>query len=285
MPHLGTRLQTPPEPRGIPRVSGWLLSGFAHYTRWYLNRHFHSLRIASSGWLPDNESAIPKVIFLNHASWWDPLVCLHLSRTLFVNHQAYAPIDAKAVEKYAFFKRLGFFGIEPDSPRGAARFFRISCDILANPWTILWVTPQGRFADVRERPVRFKNGLGHLAYRIGHSRTILHPPPQRVQFVPLAIEYTHWHERLPEILIRFGQPIDIATDGAHPLEPDAWTRRLEENLEDTMQNLAAESQLRQPDAFLPLLRGQSGVGGIYDLWRRFRAWTRRQPFNPNHGNL
>jgi len=287
MPDLGTRLRSQNLNPGLPPVSQFLLRAFAQYTRWYLRRHFHSLRIHRSGWLPDNENAIPKVIYLNHPSWWDPLVCLHLARNLFARHHAYAPIDARAVEKYAFFKRLGFFGVENDTPRGAASFFRVAHQVLGQPWHMLWVTPQARFADIRERPVRFKNGLGLLASRIArpypHSTSIT--PPNRVQFVPLAIEYAFWQERLPEILLHFGEPLEVHTATAHLRSPEDWTATLELRLETAMNALAEASTHRQTEAFLPWLRGHSGVGGIYDHWRRLHSKLRGRPFDPNHGSL
>lgn len=286
MPNLGTRNPMTPGPTHRPRVSAPLLRAFGLYTRWYLRRHFHGIRISTSGWLPDNENSIPKVIFLNHASWWDPLVCLHLQRQLFARHTGYAPIEAKAVEKYAFFKRLGFFGIETDAPRGAARFFRVAHQILAEPWSILWITPQARFCDVRERPLQFKHGLGHLASRLGQTSTLLQARSPRIQFVPLAIEYTFWQERLPEILLHFGQPLEAhTTSSVAPLEAEDWTRRLEQRLESAMQALAVESLRRNPDSFLPLLEGRAGVGAVYDAWRRFHALIRGQKFDPRHGNL
>lgn len=285
MPDIGTRSPRAPGSMEQPPVSGFLLRAFGLYTRWYLRRHFHAIRVSTSGWLPDNENSVPKVIFLNHASWWDPLVCLHLQRQLFARHTAYAPIDARAVEKYAFFKRLGFFGVETDSPRGAARFFRVANQILGQPWNILWVTPQGQFADVRERPVRFKHGLGHVASRFGRATSLLQSAPHRIQFVPLAIEYTFWHERLPEILLRFGQPLDVFAASAHQRGPEVWTQLLEQRLDVAMQALADEALRRHADDFLPLLKGTAGVGVVYDSWRRLRSLIRGKRFDPKHGRL
>ncbi len=284
MPSIA-RQPTPTRTPDFPRVSGFLLGAFGVYTRRYLRRHFHGIRLSTSGWLPDNENGIPKVIYLNHASWWDPLVCLHLQLQMFARHTAYAPIDSKAVEKYAFFKRLGFFGVEADSPRGAARFFRVASQVLGHPWNILWVTPQAQFADVRQRPIQFKHGLGLLAARLGRTLSAPTIPPPKIQFVPLAIEYPFWHERLPEILLRFGQPLDVQAAASPPREPGEWTRLLEQRLESTMDSLALESLPRRPDAFLPLLKGSVGVGAVYDTWRRFQAVFQRRKFDPKHGRL
>ncbi|MCC7373541.1 MAG: lysophospholipid acyltransferase family protein [Verrucomicrobiales bacterium] len=283
-----TQPKTVPLTRSDLRASPWLINLFARYTRWYLRRHFHNLRLSTEGWLPDTDNGIPKVIYLNHASWWDPLICLHLWRQSFRSHRAYAPIDAQALAKYPFFKRLGFFGVESDSHRGAAAFLRVAGDITSNPWSILWITPQGRFADVRERPIQFKQGLGHLAARMSRRPTAsLHPPhaPDRLQFIPLAIEYTHWHERLPEVLLRFGSPIEVTRDGAETRDATTWSHHFEHQLEHTMEALSAQACRRDPAKFLNLLNGQTGVGGFYDVWRRCKSALRRTRFDPRHGTL
>ena len=68
-------------------------------------------------------------------------------------------------ERYGFFKHLGFFGIEPQTQRGARTFLRTTHALLASSLNAVWLTPQGRFVDVRERPLRLQKGLGALAVR------------------------------------------------------------------------------------------------------------------------
>lgn len=265
-----------------PRVSPWLLGAFARYTRWYLGRHFHAVRLSQTGVPEGFASGIPKVIYLNHASWWDPLVCLHLTRHLFPRHRAHAPIDAVALAKYPFFRRLGFFGIESDSARGAATFARIAGRILDQPGNALWITPQGRFADVRERPVRLAPGLGYLAAR-GASRRSRNVQP--VEFIPLALEYTWWHERLPEVLVHFGTPVVVDSATASSRDARGWTAEFESHLQSAQDSLATEASRRDPARFRNLLEGSVGVGGIYDAWRRCAALLTRRRFEPRHGTL
>ena len=77
----------------LPRVSPGVLKVFAAYNRGYLRRRFHAVRISKDG-LPAQDEARPVVIFLNHAAWWDPLVCLLLARELFPHRTSFAPIDS-----------------------------------------------------------------------------------------------------------------------------------------------------------------------------------------------
>jgi hypothetical protein len=43
--------------------------------------------------------------------------------------------------------------------------------------------------------------------------------------------------------------------------------------------------LGQNGAFENLLRGRQGVGGIYDHWRRLKAFLRGEKFLPGHSDL
>jgi len=253
---------------GQPRVSEGVLRVFAAYSRRYVRQRFHALRILKSG-LPQLDVARPLVVYLNHASWWDPLVCLLLSREFFASRTSFAPIDAAMLERYGFFKHLGFFPVEQDSARGAFQFLRNTHAILASSRHAVWLTPQGRFMDVRERPLRLQDGLAALAIR-----------EPSAAFVPLAIEYAFWTEPRPEILVSFGEPLVPAIEPAR--SAGEWTRAFTDSLEIAQDELAARSCRRDPAEWLMLNRGMSGVSGIYDGWRWLRARVRGKKFAPEH---
>ena len=125
------------------------------------------------------------------------MVGLVVIRAWFKERQLYAPIDAAMLKKYRMFSKMGFFGVEKDTRKGAVDFLRHSTNILSKPNAILAVTAQGRFADVRERPAGIKRGLGHLSLRVADA-----------VFIPACIEYVFWEEKLPEILVQ-----QIGVDG------------------------------------------------------------------------
>jgi hypothetical protein len=171
------------------------------------------------------------------------------------------------------FAKLGFFGVEQGTRRGAVQFLRTSQAILQDPNHLLAVTPQSRFADVRERPLRFRAGLGHLAAKVGHAI-----------FLPMATEFVFWEERLPEILVRFGEPVLLNDDTRRGQTPEAWSAQLERRLAAALDALAVEAQRRDPSDFRTILRGGAGQGGIYDLWRALKAKLRGETFAKEHGN-
>ena len=250
-----------------PNVSVSAVKLFAAYSRHYLRKRFHAFRILRSR-LPTHDLARPLVIFLNHASWWDPLVCLLLAREFFRNRKSFAPIDAAMFARYRFFRHLGFFPIEQNTPRGALAFVRNAHAVLASLDHTLWLTPQGHFVDVRERPLRFQNGLGALAAREPDAA-----------FAPLAIEYSFWAEPRPEILCAFGGPI---VPDNEPRAASDWTSFFTEALETLQNDLAARSCRREPADWLTLNRGRSGVSGVYDAWRWARARLRGERFTAEH---
>lgn len=252
----------------LPPISPYLLAGFRWYVRRYVRRHFSAVRLLGSA--PDLKG--PSLVYLNHASWWDPLICLLLAEHMVPasrsSHRAYAPIDADALQKYRFFSRIGFFAVKRNSVAGARAFLRTGAAVLADPQATLWVTPQGRFADPRERPIRIEPGIAELALRSPGTRCF-----------PLAIEYPFWTERTPEALAAFGQPIQ-APGGVRKAE---FAAILEAGLTAIMDVLRDAGIERSASRFRIVLSGTSGLGGVYDLWRSAMALVRGQRPDTRHG--
>lgn len=251
----------------LPPRWPWLVPLFRRYACRYVRKHFHAVRLSnSSATFPTTDT--PVLVVLNHPSWWDPLIGLVLSRA-FADREQFAAIDAIAVRKYRFFAKLGFVGVDTKSLRGAAEFLRTGAAILSRPKHVYWVTAQGRFTDVRERPLVLQSGVGHLAARLKYGIIL-----------PIALEYTFWTERTPEALVRIGDPLLIEE---HPrLSGKEWTALIEESLTRTLDALNAEAMRRDPAAFTELLAGKTGVGGVYDFWRRIKSWLRGRKFDPSH---
>jgi 1-acyl-sn-glycerol-3-phosphate acyltransferase len=251
-----------------PRLP-WLFRLFRWYAHRYAAKHLHAVRLSKAGALPDGLDG-PLIIVPNHPSWWDPLLSFNLT-SLLPDRVHWGPIDAAALRRYRFLGRAGLFGIELGTTRGASQFLRTSGRILTDSRAALWIFAQGRFADVRERPPRLRAGVGHLLQSI-----------QSGHVLPLALEMTFWDERTPEGLARFGQPLRV---GLHQdWNAEHWTTAVEDALARTQDALAAEAMRRDPDLFETIVPGRAGVGGVYDCWRRIRAWARGERFWPEHGD-
>src|ERR1700761_1818909 len=229
----------------VPVISGVTLRFFTHIVRRYFRKHFRAVLIQNADKL--RNASGPLIVYGNHASWWDPMVSVLLAQTLLPGRKHYAPMDAVPLARYPILRRIGIFPVELATGRGATRFLRTSEAILKSGG-VLWITPQGRFADARERPITFKPGLAALVKRV-----------PEVTLFPLAIEYTFWNERLPETLVRVGPTVQV---GQH-LSLDKVTRGLECFLTLEMETLREAALTRDPSAFDVLLEGSRGTGGFY----------------------
>jgi 1-acyl-sn-glycerol-3-phosphate acyltransferase len=254
----------------LVRPSRRLLAFFASYLPWYIGRHFHALRLANGDRFPSATG--PLIVYANHASWWDPLSLIVISRHLLPEASHYGPMDAAALKHYGMFRKLGMFPVETGNPRGAAQFLRAAREILSTPNSVLWVTPEGRFTDMRTRPAVFRPGLAALVARTGACT-----------LVPLALEYTFWDERLPEILISCGEAIKIPDGQLHSAA--VWSEQLAAGLAAAQDELAALSKLRDPALFTTVLSGKVGIGAVYDAWKRLLALLGGRAYQGSHGSI
>lgn len=253
----------------LERLSPAVCRIFERYLKRYFTKNFHGVRVARDGGPPEVAPDHGLVAYNNHSAWWDPLIMFYLSRTQYADRNGFGPIDAAALEKYSFMRKIGLFPVEQDSSRGAVHFLNVSQGLLNEPMTSLWLTPQGQFADARVRPVAFKPGIAHLARDAG-----------KVTFLPFALEYCFWNESKPELLIRFGTPLNSVSERDKPLND--WQNQLQMALQTTQDKLAMDAMSRDPERFTSLQSGSAGVGFAYDAWRRVKALARGQKFSAAH---
>jgi 1-acyl-sn-glycerol-3-phosphate acyltransferase len=247
-----------------PRVSPLLLSMFSQYGVRSMVRHLHAVRLSRAE-RPEWTAARgrPLIVYLNHPAWWDPLVCLTLANAMLPERRHFAPIEASALAEHPFYGRLGFFGVESGTARGARRFLEVALAVLDGPDAALWIAAAGRLSDPRQRPIELQPALGHLACRLRDA-----------VLLPLALEYPFWDGRLPEALARFGEPVLLGDAGMRATD---WTEVLASRLDAAQERLAAEAMARDPAGFEVLLGGrpadaaEAAAAGVYDVWRRFKA--------------
>ncbi len=253
----------------LPARSDLLCRWFRWWVRGYLRKHFHAIRLAR-GTQPDVPSDLPLIVVLNHPSWWDPLIGVVVAG-LWPERAHYAPMDDSALKRYSLLGKLGIYGVEQRTTRGAVAFLRTTTAILFRRRTAVWITAQGRFTDPLVRPAQLRRGVGHVARRL-----------DRGVIATLALEYLFWDERLPEVLCRFGRPIVIKKKQA--LMTSEWVERIQTSLTSAQDALRDDALSRDPSRFETLLQGKVAIGGIYDCGRRLQARRLGERFRPEHGS-
>jgi 1-acyl-sn-glycerol-3-phosphate acyltransferase len=250
-------------PSAFSSILNW---GFRRYVRRFVRRNFNAVRVAGRSHVEPLPTG-PVVCFLNHPSWWDPMTAVLLTDLLFPERTFWAPMDADALKQYPILELLGFFGVARDSATGAKEFLKRSRELLQLPTTILWMTPTGSFHDVRQS-VPFMPGLSHLV-----------DGKAEVSILAMAVEYTFWNERGPELLVEFAARLK---GSALPDDREQRTLALQELLACTQQSLARRAIARDPSAFSTLALGRAGVGGLYQSFQHLMAWLRGQRFQDRH---
>lgn len=241
-----------------------------------LKKQFHALRILNP---PTEEQRKQQTIicYINHPSWNDPMVASFIHHHYFDQHAAFAPIDQQALDKYAFMKKIGLYGVDHGNAAAMRRFLRTSQAILSQAYPLtLWITAQGEFADARVRPLKLQPGLGALLARNFQSLQPL--------VLPVALEYTFGIEKLPEIYINFGSPVE-APDDNHIHDAKAWTQACECALQSTQDQLAETVINRDKDQCKTLLGGSTGIGGWYESWQKMKCALQGKKFDPSHASV
>ena len=251
---------------GSGLLSRVLNRGFRRYVRRFIGSNFNAARVTGVEHLLSLGEG-PVLIYVNHPGWWDPMSAVLVTDLLMSERQFAAPMDADALKRYPILERLGFFGVSRDSTAGAREFLRTARTVLQDSRTALWMTPTGRFHDVRQA-LPFQPGLAHLVDSDFAGMVL-----------PVALEYPFWNERRPELLVACGPPVNCSQLSA---DRESRTRQLEAALLEVQTHLRDLAIARDPRSFRLLLDGQGGIGGWYGLWRRLSFWRRGQKFADRH---
>lgn len=200
----------------------------------------------------------PVLVVMNHTAWWDPLVCLLVQRRWLPSRSSCAPMEADQLAKFGFFKRLGIFGIDPDDPASLeAMGAYVAQRFATDRRPTLWITPQGRFVDVRD-PIEIRPGAAAIAARTPGLRVF-----------SLAVEYGFWVDPRPELFLRIAE----VPAPAGPLSTASWHRAILAGMRTNQSELGTLVRARDPAAFEAIVGGPraGGTNPFYDLWLKIRG--------------
>lgn len=235
---------------------------FARYVRRMIRKSFHAVRIMpvqadALNSLADHDG--PVLVLLSHSSWWDPLISLALHDYFSPRREPMAPMDASQLRKFGVLKRIGIFGIDPDQPASLEAMGAYAAQrFQANPRCSLWITPQGRFTDVRS-PIAIRPGGAAMAARTPGMRVLC-----------LAIEYGFWTDQRPEVFLRWNP---VAVPIGRERSTAAWHRAILEAMVDNNARLSEAVMSRDPAKFVPVFdsAGAAATNWWYDLWLKVRG--------------
>lgn len=241
---------------------------FAWYTRRLASKRFNAVRLTHES-IETLDTAHrhdgPVILAMNHASWWDPLVGLLIAERFFPERPSAAPMAMEQWETFKFMRKLGIFGVETDHPGAMDRMGdHVGTLFREQPRTLLAITPQGEFADVRT-PVRIRPGISAIA---------ADQPAARV--LSIALEYAFWTDQRPEVFVSAAR-IERPEANSTP----AWHRAITRSMRANAQSLSEAVIARDPSRFVePFERRGAGVNATYDTLAKLRGKSTRIPTEP-----
>jgi len=216
-----------------------------------LRSRFNSVRLSGAETMESLDRALPIIIYGNHSCWWDGFVEYYISYGLYGLDQ-YIMMEEKQMSRYRFFRWLGAFSVNRDSPREAALSLRYAMSLFDRPGKILCIFPQGVMRPNDSRPLAFYPGLGRIAAGIG-----------KAQLVPMALRYEFLSEQRPDILVRLGPVKVVETPGDH----EALTRECEDLLTELLDGLRDSVAREDLGGFRTVLQGKASTNVKYDRVR------------------
>ena len=231
---------------------------FSRYVRRLLRRRFHAVRLETESVANFHDLASksrPAIILLNHCSWWDPLMGVALGAEFLSKRGVLAPIDREQLERFGFFRRIGLFGIDPDDAESLKAMRSYVMDgFRENPRNVLWLTPQGRFTDVRE-PIRIRPGAANIAAQC-----------DEIDVLSVSIEYAFWQDSRAEVLVRsmpVSAPVKTTTTG--------WQRAMTLGMQENADALSTLVRSRDASQFHTLIGARARTSFFYDLMLKLRG--------------
>jgi 1-acyl-sn-glycerol-3-phosphate acyltransferase len=174
--------------------SAWADSFIYFWVQRSLRRSFYRIRARGLSHWRGLETARPALTISNHTNWWDAWLVHRLTREC-PHKKIFGMMEEANLRPNRFLTRIGAFGVDLQTPRGAFAGTRYARHLLQDASHLVWLFPQGKMTRAGAA-LELKDGAEHLAQ---------HTPG--VQVIPVYFHYAFGKESRPEIFIEIGEPL------------------------------------------------------------------------------
>lgn len=191
-----------------------------------LQNRFYAFRYKGAENYFDGDKNVPTILFAPHCNWWDGIVLYNTTHRIF--HKEIR-LMVEELNRFPLLRRGGAYSVNKKSPQSAMQALKYSVDVVGDLRNILCIFPQGIIRPPHYRPIEFQTGLAYIAQNAVKKYG-------RVNLIPMAIDYTFFRDNRPEVIVEFGQRIELSKD--KPLNRKDLTHYLEHALEQVCDNQA-----------------------------------------------
>ena len=167
-----------------------------------LQNRFVTFRYIGAENYHERDDKAPTVLFAPHCNWWDGIVLYNISRRICKKE---IRIMVEELNRFPILRHAGAYSVCKNSAQSAIRSLKYSVELLNDFNSQLCIFPQGIIRPPQYRPIEFQTGLTYIAENAVKKYG-------KVTLVPVALEYRFLRDNRPEVLVKFGERIEL-TDG------------------------------------------------------------------------
>ena len=172
-------------------------ASFSRWFTWIIHRRlaatFHQVTVHGLDHVLPCQG--PMLMVVNHSSYWDALMIVWLSERV-LRVPGYAWMHRHNLARLPFFRLLGAFGVDNQSPSDIKAGLAYAQRLLQGGPCALWIFPQGDEKPAARRQLGFAGGSDRIARR-----------SPRAQAVQVALHYGFGSAEKPEVRVCFGAPL------------------------------------------------------------------------------
>lgn len=194
----------------------WLTVASLYFFNMLQNR-FYAFRYNGVENYKQRDEKYPTILFAPHCNWWDGIVLYNITHR--ICHKEIR-LMVEELNRFPLLARGGAYSVNKKSPQSAMQALKYSVDLLKDLRNILCIFPQGIIRPPHYRPFEFQTGLAYIAQNAVKKYG-------KVNLIPLAIDYCFLRDNRPEVILDFGNRIEL-TD--KDIDRHEYTKFLEKAL-------------------------------------------------------
>ncbi len=188
-----------------------------------LQNRFYAFRYKNAENYFNRDDKYPTIIFAPHCNWWDGIVLYNIAHR--ICHKEIR-LMVEELNRFPLLRHGGAYSVCKKSPQSAMKALKYSIELLSDLRNILFIFPQGIIRPPHYRPIEFQTGLAYIAQNAVKKYG-------KVNLIPISIDYCFLRDNRPEVLVEFGENIQL-TD--HNIDRKEFTHFLEKSMENVCNN-------------------------------------------------
>ena len=203
----------------------------------------------------------PIILFAPHHNWWDGMVGYNICNRIFKKE---IRLMIEELNRFPLIRRGGAFSVNKKSPQASMPALKFAVDAVGDPNNILYIFPEGIIKPPNHRPLELQTGMTYIAEKAAKKFG-------KVALMPVAVNYYFLRDNRPEVLVEFGDIINLTDDKINRKE---YTQFLGDKLEKLCDKQIIDIKNGKLDGYKTLFESK------LRWYRRIEQRLKRNGINP-----